>query len=69
LPSIHSSILPKPPKATSCTPAVPKASTSRATKKLAAPITKKPTLTKKGQGSFSVLGEPTSKVTTIENNK
>jgi hypothetical protein len=47
----------------------PKPSVSRATKKpvtttgvTAKAPTRKPTLTKKGQGSFSVLGAPTSKV-------
>ena len=48
---------------------VPKPSTSRKTKTTTAAttttstaVTRKPTLTKKGQGSFTVLGAPKSKV-------
>lgn len=48
---------------------VPKPSTSRKTKPTTAAatttstkVTRKPTLTKKGQGSFTVLGAPKSKV-------
>ena len=52
----------------------PKASTSRKTKRTAVAtgktptkVTRKPTLTKKGQGSFTVLGAPRSKVNLQEN--
>lgn len=48
---------------------VPKPSTSRRTKTttgvaptISKGVTRKPTLTKKGQGSFTVLGAPTTKV-------
>ncbi len=69
MPSIFTALLPKitgkiPSQSTS-----PKPSTSRATKKAVSTTGKssttashKPPLTKKGQGSFSVLGAPTSKV-------
>jgi len=69
LPSISAALLPKIAGKIPGHSTAPKTSISRATKKTVSPtgktatgVTRKPTLTKKGQGSFSVLGTPTSKV-------
>jgi hypothetical protein len=69
IPSLHQALLPKNigNSVTQSTPSKP--STSRASKKVFASSSttakapkRKPTLTKGGQGSFTVLGAPTSKV-------
>ena len=65
LPSIMSALLPKIAAKVPAAKKAPKASISRGPKKAAKTttgVTSKPALKKKGQGSFSVLGEPKSKV-------
>jgi len=69
MPAIHTAILPKVTGKISSQSTSPKPSISRATKKAATPAkaaVRKPLLTKKGQGSFSVLGTPTSKAVALK---
>ncbi|CAF0967751.1 unnamed protein product [Adineta steineri] len=68
LPSIHASLLPKITGKTSSQTTTPKPSISRttATATTTNALVRKPTLTKKGQGSFSVLGTPTSKAVALK---
>ncbi|CAF1580308.1 unnamed protein product, partial [Adineta steineri] len=68
LPSIHASLLPKITGKTSSQTTTPKPSISRtiATGTTTNALVRKPTLTKKGQGSFSVLGTPTSKAVALK---
>jgi hypothetical protein len=62
IPNISGALFPKKANKIASQSKSPKPSISRATKKAVSPVKTKPVLTKKGQGSFNVLGTPTSKV-------